>query len=234
MNHFLSISFTAFLFIACNAGKEKTASTTNNAITDSSKPNNINLPDSNQQLIAVADTTPVSASRLIIPGKSIGLTSINQKMEEAMKHLGPPASEDAAMGGKELDTWYSKPVVHGTDTVINETEIFFTSNMNEEGSDQTTRVKHIRITSGFFATAGHISTGSGLDSVQKYFPGMKKIASYTSPKTKKTVQVYDENKAGIAFEIDDHNKCVGITVHKPGDQAYETYNSLFEEVKFSE
>ncbi|HEY6062319.1 MAG TPA: hypothetical protein VIV35_01850, partial [Chitinophagaceae bacterium] len=140
MKYFLQLLISVSLFIACNSGKEKTASATNNASTDSITTSNMISPDSNYQVTAVTDTTPVSASRLIIPGKSIGLTSINQKIEDAMKHLGPPASEDAAMGGKELDTWYSKPVVHGTDTIINETDIFFTSNINVEGSDGTTRV----------------------------------------------------------------------------------------------
>jgi hypothetical protein len=228
MKYCLSIILAASLFIACNAGKEKTAST-NNETTDSSKTNTINLPDPNQQITAVADTTPVSASRLIIPGKSIGLTSIDQKYNLAMKHLGEPANTDAAMGGKVLATWYSKPVIHGTDTMINETEIFFTTQM---GVETESRVRHIRITSGFFATANHIGTGSSLDSVQKYFPGMKKIATYTSPKTKKTVMVYDDNHSGIAFEIEEENKCVGITVHKPGDLAYETYNALFGDVNF--
>ena len=226
MKYILITLLSVFLFIACNTSKEKTARE-NNAATDSAKTNNIATADTSKQVTTVADTIPVSASRLIVPGKSIGLTSINQKIEEATKHLGPPTSEDAAMGGKELDTWYSKPVVHGTDTVINETDIFFTSNINVEGSDGTTRVKHIRITSAFFATSQHIGKGSAMDSIQHYFPGVKKIASYTSPKTKQEVLIYDDNRSGIAFEME-NSKCVAITVHRPGDLAYETYNSLFD------
>jgi hypothetical protein len=233
MKLILSITLASSLCIACNAGKDK-AATTNNTITDTAKTNTVTSTDPVQQTGAISDTIPVPANRLIVPGKSIGLTSLDQKIEEATKHLGPPASEDAAMGGKELDIWYSKPVIHGTDTVINETDIFFTSNMNVEGSDQTTRVKHIRITSGFFATAQHIHNGSSHDSIQMNFPGIKKIAVYISPKTKKQVTIYDDSKSGIAFEIDDQHKCVGITVHKPGDMAYETYNSLFGDVKFDQ
>src|SRR5436190_1838891 len=105
MNYFLSAILASSVVIACNAGKEKTV-TTNNATTDSAKTNTVVSTDTSQQVTAVVDTTPVSASRLIVPGKSIGLTSLDQKIEEATKHLGPPASEDAAMGGKELDIWY--------------------------------------------------------------------------------------------------------------------------------
>lgn len=223
MKYFLSSILAASFFIACNAGKEKTA-TEKNTAEDSVKPNNIASADTSQQIVSVADTTPVPANRLIIPGKSIGLTSLGQKNSELSKHLGPAAKGEAAMGGKTLLTWYSKPVIHGTDTVINETEIYFTTQMEEETES---RVRHIRITSSFFATAQHISTGSTQDSIQKYFPGIKKIASYTSPKTKKQVLIYDDVKGGIAFEIE-NGKCVGITVHQPDDLAYETYNSLFD------
>lgn len=223
MKHFLSTILAASFFMACNAGKEKTA-TENNKATDSAKTNAVVSTDSNQQTISLVDTTPVSASRLIVPGKSIGLTSLGQKNSEATKHLGPAAKGEAAMGGKSLLTWYSKPVVHGTDTVINETEIYFTTRMEEENES---RVRHIRITSSFFATAQHIRTGSTQDSIQKYFPGIKKIASYTSPKTKKQVLIYDDVKGGIAFEIE-NGICIGILVHQPDDLAYETYNSLFD------
>jgi len=44
--------------------------------------------------------------------------------------------------------------------------------------------------------------------------------------------VYDDNHAGIAFEMDDQQECAGITVHKPEEPAYETCNVLFGDVKF--
>lgn len=204
-----SIIPVALMVIAHNAVNEKKAATSKNIVT-------------------VADNTPVSASRLIIPGKSIGLTSINLKHAKAMKNLGKPANTEGAMGGKELATWYSKPVIHGSDTVINEIEIFFTTQM---GIENESRVSHIRITSSFFTTAQHTGTGSHMDMIRKYFPNLKEIATYTSLKTKRQVFIYDDNKKGIAFEMD-NGVCVGITVHKPGDQAYETYNALFGDVNY--
>lgn len=222
MKRILPILTVAFL-LACNPGKEKTA-TENNTTTDPAETNIVASSDKSQQAVLVADTTPVPANRLIIPGKSIGLTSIDQKNAEAMKHLGPPATKDAAMG-KELATWYS---IHGKDTV-SEVNIFFITNMGAD--DEASRVNHIRVTSPFFMTALHIGTGSVQDSIKKYFPGIKKIAAYTSTQTKSQVLVYDDNHSGVAFEIA-NGKCVGITVHKPGGQAYETYNALFGDVKF--
>jgi hypothetical protein len=192
--------------------------------------NTIISPDQDQMNIFVADTSPVKKSRLIRPGKSIGLTSINQKDNIVNKNLGPSSTSEAGMGGKELATWYSKPVIRGKDTVINEIEIYFTMRMGEKPEPK--KVRHIRITSGFFVTVNHIGTGSGQDSIKKYFPAMISVGTYTSPKTKKQVTIYDDKHAGIAFEIDDQKKCIGITVHEPDEPAYETYNSLFSDVNF--
>ena len=98
-------------------------------------------------------TDSVTANRLIVPGKSIGLTSIGEKNADALKHLGPPATQDAGMG-KELATWYT---IHGTDT-SSQMNIFFVTNMGN--ADEASRVEHIRITSSFFSTYDHIRIGS--------------------------------------------------------------------------
>ena len=169
-----------------------------------------------------AANSSVIPARLIKPGKSIGLTSINEKAATVRKVLGDPAVEDAAMG-KSMETWYSK----GNNN--NETDIFFTTNMG--GHDETSRVDHIRITSPYFLSAGRIGTGTGLASIQKHFLKLKKIAFYTSPKTKRQVTIYDDTKNGIAFEIDDLVKCIAITIHKPGEKALEIYNALFPDIK---
>lgn len=222
MKHAFIITIAAFLF-ACNNGKEKNTEN-NNSNNDTAATNAIAAVDTSQKLNTVSDTMLIASNRLIVAGKGIGLTSIDQKADEAMKHLGPPATQDAAMG-KELATWYS---IRGKDTV-SEVNIFFVTNMGAD--DEAKRVNHIRVTSSFFTTAILVGTGSGMNDVQQNFPGIKKIASYTSPKTKNRVLIYDDSKSGIAFEIE-NGKCVGITVHKPGEMAYETYNALFSDVKF--
>lgn len=222
MKYILSFFFVAFL-VACNNGKEKNTESKNSK-TDTAATNSIAVADTSQKLNTVSDTMLIVSNHLIVPGKSIGLTSIDQKADEAMKHLGPPAMQDAAMG-KELATWYS---IRGKDTV-SEMNIFFVTNMGER--DEAKRVNHIRITSSFFTTAMLVGTGSGMNTVRQNFPGIKKIASYTSPKTKNQVIIYDDNNSGIAFEIE-NGICTGITVHKSGEMAYETYNALFSDVQF--
>ena len=200
----------AIFFFCCNNSKEKTAPE-NDTIKDSV--NTITATDTSQQIISLPDTIPVPASRLIIPGKSIGLTSIDEKEDAVMKRLGTPAAGDASMGGKSVAIWYSKPFVRGTDTITNETDVYFyTQNFGEE--HPVIMVDHITITSGYFMTADHIGNGSSLESIQKYFPNIQKISTDISAKTKKPVTIYNDDHAGIEFQIAD-GKCIAISVYRP-------------------
>ena len=169
----------------------------------------------------------VHANQLIIPGESMGLTSINENADMVCKVLGKPDKGDAAMG-KSLYTWYSKPVITAKDTIINETNIFFIRNMG--AVDEASRVDHIRVTSPFFMTREKIKVGSGIDDIKKQFT-VNKIASYVSDKKKQTIIVYDDQSTGIAFEIDAMGICTGITVHKSHKRAFETYIPFFRDFK---
>ncbi|MFN8290420.1 MAG: hypothetical protein U0U70_09195 [Chitinophagaceae bacterium] len=158
------------------------------------------------------DTSPVKSTRLIVPGKSIGLTAIEQKMSSVIRRLGNPASGDASMGGHSMSVWYSKPVIHGTDTLINETDIYFyTQHFGEP--NPIVRVDHIRVTSSYFMTASRIGVGSALEAVQKNFPGLTKSGTETSPKTNRPVDTYSDDHLGISFEIEE-GKCVAVTVYR--------------------
>ncbi len=173
---------------------------------------------------------PVPPAFLIVPGKRIGLSLLNGKTAVLYKRLGKPASEDASMGGKSMAAWYSKPVIHAGDTLINETDIY-SSTPNFGILNASARVQIIRITSASFMTSQRIGVGSSLETVKKSFSRIQKTASYTSPKTKQQVFIYDDAASGIAFEIDKQQNCIGITVHKPGDFSLVIYNSLFSDVK---
>ena len=63
------------------------------------------------------------------------------------------------------------------------------------------------------------------------YPEIRKNNSSYTAKDGKKVLVYDNGKAGIAFEINEATKCIGITVHKPGDIATESFSALFGTLK---
>ncbi|RYD78956.1 MAG: hypothetical protein EOP53_10375 [Sphingobacteriales bacterium] len=156
-----------------------------------------------------------SSAKMIIPGKSIGLTHLYESADSVFLLLGKPDSSDAAMG-KMMASWYKNN---------HETHIFFGRKMGSE--DETSRVKQIRITSSYFVTEKGVSVGSAIHQIQMEFPELKIAGSYISPQTHLQTTIYDDLQKGIAFETDAKNGCVGITVHKPNQQSYEIYNALY-------
>ncbi len=168
--------------------------------------------------------TPVPSAFLVIPGKRIGMSTLNGSATTLYKSLGKPSSEDASMGGKSLITWTSKSVA------TNEVNIYF--NTPHFGTlHAQPKAQVIRVTSPRFMTQQKVGVGAALAQIQKYFKNVKKIASYMSPKTQQEVAIYDDIKSGIAFEINQQQNCVGITVHKVGEDPLVIYQGLFDEVK---
>ena len=150
----------------------------------------------------------------IIPGERIGLTKLEENVEN-LSELGKPDFSDSAMG-KSWSTWISK------DGEKNELNIYSTykdSEMKEKV------VRQIRITSPKFETPEGISTGKTLQDIQKAFPDIKLVAKYTDEKTKSLVEIYDSESNGIAFEFT-QNKCVAIIVHTKGKKVTEEYITL--------
>ncbi|MBD1393429.1 hypothetical protein [Mucilaginibacter glaciei] len=152
-------------------------------------------------------TTP---TQLIIPGKSIGQSIINESMENVYNRFGKPDSSDAAMGSA-LAVWYA-----GHNKAGYKTSIFSCHNYN--GKDDIFQyVKRILVTSPYFKTAAGIGVGSTLAQIKQQHavkPGNDHKAGG------KTMNVYDDIAKGISFEVDPTtNKCVGVIIQKPGDAA---------------
>jgi hypothetical protein len=145
----------------------------------------------------------VPLAQVIVPGISIGQTTLNESAENIIKRIGKPDASDAAMG-KSLSTWYAKHNTAGY-----QTQLFFSRQM---GVDETSRVKQIRITSPWFKTAGALHVGTPFKNLFANFK-LSKVATYREKGT--TYAVYDDENAGIAFETDDKDLCSGIIVHEP-------------------
>lgn len=154
-------------------------------------------------------TAPIPTSQLIVPGKSIGLTHINEPMDSVTARLGKPDSGDAAMGAA-MATWVAKK-----DSVPYQTDIY--SHRNMGGADEnTSRVKIIRVTSPAYKTTQNIHTGLTLKDIGRHFH-VEPVAVYT--KSADSLSLYDSKKGGIAFEIDNSGKCTAILVHADKDNS---------------
>lgn len=175
---------------------------------------------SHDTLIANAPPDPKETAALIVPGKSIGLTAIGETAEGIALKLGPADEGDAAMG-KSIGTWYSKS------NRVHSTTIYFTTNFGD--STEAKRVSQVRINSPYFSTKDDIKTSSSFAAIQQSFPAIKETGYYTVTKQiKMIIRTFDDINAGIAFEIDPENICVGVAIHKPGEKAYQTYLPFME------
>lgn len=208
----------------------------NNAKKDDVKLKEFKMPDSAASTpvtaaapVAVQDTLKHAANDTIVAGKSIGHVSIDEKMELVGAELGKPDDGDAAMG-KALSIWKSKPSGKAGDTVSHTITIYSTTNFGDK--DEAPRVQNIRVTSPFFKTAEMVKCGSTLVFIKMQYPTVKKpTATYTDKATGEEIAIYDEQKEGIAFEINAGGKCVAIGVHKPGKRIFDTYLPMFPDLK---
>jgi len=180
-------------------------------------------PDTVKQ---VSDTTaanrPVAADKLIVPGKAIGQTMLNEDADKVFKRLGKPDAGDAAMG-KALSIWYA-----GHDTTGYQTMIYTARQMGTQ--DDAAKVKHIRVTSPWFMTAGGIHNGSTLQQINNVYE-VKKSATFTLKK--ETYTIYHSAK-GIAFEIDPQQVCRGIIVLDAGPLTGQVYLPFYRDMKVIE
>lgn len=140
---------------------------------------------------------------LLVPGKSAGLTNINEDAAAIYKRLGQPDGGDAAMQ-KAVAVWFANH-----DSTKHSTAIF---TARDAGNDPAARVKQIRVTSPSFQTVEGIHTGSTLREIQTIYT-IEKGETYTDASTQ--YRVYD-SKQGIAFEIRPDDSCIAIVIHEAG------------------
>lgn len=165
--------------------------------------------DTNSDTIKYDPPQIINTQQLIIPGKRIGLTALEQNAE-TLSSLGKPDFSDAAMG-KAWATWYSK------DGQKNELNIY-TTYKDAELKEKV--VRQIRITSPKFKTSEGIATGKTLTDIKKNYPEVKLVGKYKA--NGQTIELYDAVNSGISFEIQ-KDTCISIIIHKSGKKVTEEY-----------
>ena len=211
------------LFSACNAN-ETTREEINTAPSIIRETEN-KVPETDS--VEVTSET-ISSNELILPGKSIGLIKLNEDADVVYKLLGKPDKSDAAMG-KVLATWFTEPKLSELNREKLQTNIFFVRNMG--GAEEKSRAKQIRVTSPAYKLENNIRIGSDLKTIQAHFPNLQKAAIYTTQETKKQITIFHDKAAGIAFEMDPNNKCVGIGIQEPGKANFEVYTAVALDLK---
>ncbi|GGH11522.1 hypothetical protein [Mucilaginibacter phyllosphaerae] len=214
---YLIAPILALTVIACQQNKDPKTTDTIAGAADTTQPDAAKATDT--AAVDLPGDKPVPLVQLIVPGTSIGQTSLNESSENVHKRLGKPDSGDAAMG-KSISVWYA-----GHDTTGNVTQMYFSRG---QGDDETKRVKQIRVTSPFFKLNSKVFAGVPFKNVSGIYQ-LKKVATFTDKGSNHTL--YDDTKAGIAFDADDKGIITGITVHEPGREAASTYLPFFSTLK---
>lgn len=214
MKNYIILS-VAVCLIACSEKKSEPVRPQNEITLDS-----ITKSDSLTKIITPKQIDP---KLLIVPGASIGLTALGQSAE-SLAVLGQPDLSDAAMG-KAWMSWYSKK----TDSKDFKSELMICTGYKDSEMKEKV-IKEIRINSADFKTSKGNGTGQTLSSLQQEFPALKAIASYKNTNLKSEVQIYDDIINGIAFEVQDNDKCIGVIVHSKQKQTTCEYIVLHPEL----
>jgi len=216
---FIILPAIAFTLIACQQSKTSNVNESVFSSADSADSDSIN-PDSVEATEQAGDR-PDGMTQLIVSGKSIGQISINESGENVHKQLGKPDGGDAAMG-KSISIWYAN---HDTTSFV--TKIYFSRG---HGNDEIKRVKQIRVTSPFFKLRADIYTGKPLMKAKALYQ-LEKVATFTERGHIRIL--YDDLRAGIAFDVDDKDLITGLTVHEPGRSVSTTYLDFFSDLKLT-
>ncbi|HEY0272029.1 MAG TPA: hypothetical protein VGC22_02540 [Chitinophaga sp.] len=157
----------------------------------------------------------------IVPGRSIGYTSLGETGDSMALTLGKPDGGDAAMG-KAWAVYYNK---NAAGQVRDSARYLAVYLVRDEGSAGM-RVRQIRINTASFRAGNDIKVGASLQKIKAYYPGILRAGIYQDTVTHTRYYLYDAVQKGIAFEINANtNTCTAITVHAPAQTVTSTYLS---------
>lgn len=201
----IAILWIAGFFFCCKSRTEKNE----NHIT-ATEINADTVPVIKKDLDGVKNT---GTAWLIVPGKSIGKTELNENADLVYKRLGKPDGGDAAMG-KAVAIWFANHDSKGHSTSI--------YTIMDMGNSDTALIKQIRVTSPAFKTSEGLGVGSSLPDIEKAF-NVTVVETFSD--SGKKYQVHDTEK-GIAFEIGPDKKCVAVIVHEAVKHVSDSYLKL--------
>ncbi|RSK45388.1 hypothetical protein [Hymenobacter rigui] len=162
--------------------------------------------------------TTAAANPLIAPGRSLGNIQLGAS-PETLTSLGPAATSDAAMQ-KAWATWYG-----GTAARRTQLDVYTAAS----GPDMRKTIQVVRATSPFFHTAGGVHSGSSLAAVRAACGPFALAGSYRPKPGVPARYLYDNARAGIAFETDGTtpvSHCTAVLVHLPGKSMKDNYLSV--------
>ncbi|PTQ99977.1 hypothetical protein C8P68_102808 [Mucilaginibacter yixingensis] len=154
----------------------------------------------------ISDTTTYIISKEtnsykhIEPGKAIGHIVLFSDAGKSTAEWGEP-DRKITSGDISVSTWYDEHDSTGHSLTI------YAGQLTSKRHTVDNVVKQIRITSPKYKTINDVRTGMTLAEIKTIY----KLVPHQWAGRK----VYDDVRAGIAFEFDGQNKCTAIIVHAP-------------------
>lgn len=155
---------------------------------------------------------------LIVPGKSIGNIVLNADAKKTISLYGKPDFQDAAMGKEHL-SWKVQKEKKPYNLAI------FTA--RKMGVEDFSRIKLIRTNAATYQTKNKLGVEASLGEIRQEFI-LEKVGSFKENGEQFTL--YDTDK-GIAFEIDENQKCSGILLHLIDQKATAFYLPMYRDFK---
>ncbi|TWR24325.1 hypothetical protein FPZ42_17770 [Mucilaginibacter achroorhodeus] len=218
MRHYLIVSMCAIGLFACKQKSQPSDSDSTSTAIAQEEADTAKAKKSDTSAVDMPGEKAVPLAQLIVPGTSLGQTAINETAENVHKRLGKPDDGDAAMG-KSVSIWYADHNKKGYAT-----HMYFVTDM---GNDPDPRVKVIRVSSPSFKVNNKIYTGVLLKTAEELYK-LKKIGTYKLNGSDRNI--FDDEKAGIAFDADRSGTVTGIAVHETGKSPITAYMAFFQGV----
>mgnify|MGYP000008098420 CR=1 FL=1 len=199
-----NIILAMFLLAACQSNQPGTVADKDSSIVAPAVPAPVAVP--------TPSTEPVAGNEayLVVPGKAIGNTRIDENMDDVIKLLGKPDDGDAAMQ-KSVAIYYKGE--HSTSIL---------SARDTEGDHPAAKVKQIRVTSPAFKTKDSLHVGSTLEELNAKYE-LKKVSTYKADGGECTV--WDAGH-GIAFETNARKEVIAVIVYSPEEDYKEAYLNI--------
>jgi hypothetical protein len=149
----------------------------------------------------------------IEPGARIAQVALGMSMDSVLALLGPPTSDDAAMG-KVWASWRNDTTnldVYGVRTPDFSMQL----------------VRQVRTGDSTLVTPHGVRVGSTWAAIRRAFPGAREVATVTRSDRSGPGRLLDDLGGGIALETwpldTTRARCIGITVHERGAMVTREY-----------
>ena len=218
---FLAILLASLTLYSCNfPGNLKTKTGSKDSL-------NTNITQKSKPKDSIIEKLSGGMTLKVIPATSIGRLQLKMEVDGSpvFKLLGRADSGDAAMC-KSWSMWYWKDAA-GTKKEFDMYAVC------DPDVDMKKTIQILRVEGTDFLTRRGSSKSGGLKELKVQYPDLSRLGEFSNPEGE-TITLWDDIKAGIAFELPypgTGKNISAVMVHQPGKKITETYLPFYSAVR---